>query len=177
MSALIEAFDWTTTSAGARSAWPATLRTMVDVMLASRFPMLVFWGRDYIQIYEQCLYLAARQRHPAALGEAAEQCWPEIWETVETLLDGVVDSGEATWAEDLEFVLERNGYPERAYFTFSYSPIGAGESECGVLCTNVETTRSVLREREFRAMANTIADIVYTARPRRHRRLGQRALV
>jgi anti-sigma regulatory factor (Ser/Thr protein kinase) len=145
----IEAFDWERTSAGARSAWPPVLQMMVHVMLDSRFPMLIWWGDDHVQIYNDAYIPLMGARHPLALGQTLEAAWPEVWETVGPMVHGVRTTGEAIWAENMPFDLRRNGYDERAYFTFCYSRIGAAGAAGGVLCTNVETTASVaLLERE-----------------------------
>jgi PAS domain-containing protein/anti-sigma regulatory factor (Ser/Thr protein kinase) len=165
MAERIDSFDWSRTVLGARADWPASLRVMVNVALRTRFPMLVFWGRDLIQLYNDAFVPILGARHPAALAQPARECWPEIWDTIGPLLHGALEAGEPVWAEDMAFTLERNGYPEETFFTFSYSQFGEPGEEGGVLCTCVETTASVFRERDFRAMADTIADIIYTHAP------------
>ncbi len=165
MADQIDEFDWAQSPLGPRAEWPATLRLMVGVALRTRFPMLVFWGRDLVQIYNDAFVPILGARHPAALGQFARDCWPEIWDTIGPLLRETFEAGVPAWGEDMPLVLERNGYPEQTHFTFSYSRIGDEDEEGGVLCTCVETTKSVLRETEFRAMADHIADIVYTHAP------------
>jgi len=157
MAGLIERFDWAGTPVGRRSEWPVSLRLMVGIALKTRFPMLVFWGRDLVQIYNDAFVPILGARHPAALGQFARDCWPEIWDTIGPLLREAFENGEPAWGEDLPLVLERNGFPEQTYFTFSYSRIGGDDEEGGVLCTCVETTTSVSRETEFRTMADKIA--------------------
>ena len=165
MAELIDAYDWDASPIGPRSSWPAPLRLTVDIAQASGFPMLVFWGRGLVQIYNDAFVPILGARHPAALGQDAKSCWPEIWDTIGPLLLGVLETGEPVWAEDLPLTLERNGIPEQTYFTFSYSRITNEGGGNGLLCTCVETTKSVSREREFRAMADSIANIIYTHRP------------
>lgn len=151
MASRIERFDWGGTPLGPRSGWPATLRLMVGIALKTRFPMLVFWGRDLVQVYNDAFVPILGARHPGALGQFARDCWPEIWNTIGPLLHEAFVNGEPAWGEDLPLVLERNGFPEQTYFTFSYSRIGADDEEGGVLCTCVETTKSVSREADFRS--------------------------
>ena len=162
MAELIDAYDWSATPIGSRSSWPVTLRVIVDVALASGFPKLMFWGPGLVQIYNDAFVPILGARHPAALGQTAENCWLEIWDTIGPLLHGVLETGKPVWAEDLPLTLERNGFPEQTYFTFSYSRLCDEGGERGLLCTCVETTKSVSREREFRAMADSVADIIYT---------------
>jgi anti-sigma regulatory factor (Ser/Thr protein kinase) len=164
MERQIDDFDWAQTQLGPQAQWPATLRIMVGVALRTRFPMLIFWGRDLVQIYNDAFVPILGARHPAALGQYARDCWPEIWDTIGPLLDGA-KSGQAVWAEDLPLVLERNGYPEQTNFTFSYSQIGDGSEEGGVLCTCVETTKSVVRETQLR----DTQDALRTQLDREHR--------
>ena len=161
MAERIETYDWARTSVGPREHWPASLRILVDVALQSRFPMLIWWGRDLVQIYNDAYVPLFGARHPAALGQTAQACWPEVWDRIEPMLERVVRTGEPVWGEDMPFTLERNGYPEEAFFTFSYSRIGEPGEEGGVLCTNVETTASVKREAQFRAMADNMLHMVY----------------
>ncbi len=146
----IRAYGWEQTALGPREQWPQSLRLMAGVALKTRFPMLVFWGRDLIQVYNDAFVPILGARHPAALGQFARDCWPEIWDTIGPLLNGVFATGEAVWAEDMPLVLERNGYPEQTYFTFSYSRFGSADEEGGVLCTCVETTKSMARDLRFR---------------------------
>jgi PAS domain-containing protein/anti-sigma regulatory factor (Ser/Thr protein kinase) len=162
MTGQIEHFAWADTPVGERASWPPVLQLIVDVMLASRFPMCVFWGPDLVQIYNDGYVPLFGARHPKALGQPARDCWPEVWDTVGPLLHGALDTGEPVWREDMPFTLLRNGFPEVAYFTFCYSRIGADPGERGVLCINVETTKPVLRELEFRAMADNLANIIYS---------------
>ncbi len=154
MAGRIEGFDWEATPLGPRPEWPATLRLMVGNALKTRFPMLLFWGRDLVQIYNDAFVPILGARHPGALGQFARDCWPEIWDTIGPLLRNAFENGEPAWGEDLPLVLERNGFREQTYFTFSYSRIGDDDEEGGVLCTCVETTKSVAREADYRTQAD-----------------------
>jgi hypothetical protein len=157
MAELIDAYDWEYSSIGSRASWPAALSLAIDIALASGFPMLVFWGPDLVQTYNDAFVPILGARHPAALGQAAERCWPEIWDTIGPLLHGVLETGDPVWAEDMPLTLERNGFPEQTYFTFSYSRISSEGSGNGLLCTCVETTKSALRERYTRDHAVSLA--------------------
>ncbi len=162
MAERIEAFDWANTPIGPRTAWPPTLRIMVDTLLKNAFPMLIWWGPQFVQIYNDAYGALVGKRHPHALGQTAEACWPELWAHIGPIINDVYATAKPFGGEDYPFVLERNGYPEQTYFTFSYSRIGTTDDERGVLVTNVETTASVERAAAFRAMADNIANIIYT---------------
>jgi PAS domain S-box-containing protein len=149
MGARVRAFDWSTTPLGRPDAWPHSLRLAVGVCLNSRFPMFVWWGPDLINIYNDAYIPVLGNRHPDALGRPARATWNEIWPVVGPQADAVMRRGQATWNERVLLVMERNGYTEDTWFTWSYSPIydesgGIG----GVFCACTEDTPRVLAERE-----------------------------
>lgn len=153
MGELIRSLDWSKTSLGAVGAWPQSLKTSVSICINSRFPVLIWWGPDLVKIYNDAYIQLIGTKHPGALGSSGRVVWPEIWNTIGPLLAGVMERGEANWADDLLLLLERNGYPEECYFTFSYSPIrdesgGIG----GVFTPVVETTERVIGERRLRTL-------------------------
>src|SRR5947209_16387976 len=98
-------------------------------------------------------------KHPYALGQRAQECWPEIWDEIGPILHEVRTTGEATWSENLLLLLDRNGYVEECYFTFSYSPIRDETGEVGgVFCAVTETTKEVLGERRLRTLRVLASD-------------------
>ena len=159
---LVRAFDWSATPVGPASAWPQSLRTAVSICLASRFPMLIWWGPHLIQIYNDGYRPVLGTKHPRSLGQRGEECWAEIWDVIGPLCDQVRSTGESTWSEDLLLVMERHGYVEETYFTFSYSAIrDESGSIGGVLVTCVETTERVLGARRvgtLRELAESAGD-------------------
>lgn len=159
MGTLIRAYDWSTTPLGPMETWPQSLRTAASIVLASGFPMLVLWGRDYIQLYNDAFRpILGTTKHPAALGQRAHDCWSEIWDVLDPLFRGVMDGGDAVWNEDLQFVLDRNGYLEETFFTFSYSAIRDESGRPGgILVTCVETTERVIGERRLRTLRELAA--------------------
>lgn len=159
LAALIERFDWTNSPAGPPQRWSQSLRTALGICLKSRFPMILFWGRELVQFYNDAYAPILGERHPAALGQRARDCWPEIWDSIGPMLHGVLETGVATWSENLLLPLERNGFPQELYFTFSYSPIEDGDGIGGVFCAVTETTAFVLREREARERAEALAEL------------------
>ncbi len=159
LASLIERFDWSRSPAGVPKSWSQSLRTALGICLKSRFPMILFWGPQLVQFYNDAYALILGERHPAALGQRARDCWPEIWDSIGPMLHGVLETGLATWSENLLLPLERNGFPEELYFTFSYSPIEDGDGIGGVFCAVTETTAFVLREREARQRAEALAEL------------------
>ena len=158
MGALMRAHDWSQTPLGPARLWPQSLRTAVSICLDSRFPIVVWWGAELVMLYNDGYKQILGTKHPAALGAPGQNCWPEIWETIRPMLGGVLERGEATWSDDLLLLLERNGYPEECYFTFSYSPIRDESGGIGGIFTPVnETTERVIGERRLRTLRDLAA--------------------
>ncbi|HVC81003.1 MAG TPA: ATP-binding protein [Chloroflexota bacterium] len=151
MAALMRALPWSATPIGPVESWPQSLRTAVSICLASRFPMLLWWGPELVMLYNDAYrVILGTTKHPGALGRRGQECWPEIWDIIGPMLQGVLDRGEATYSEDQLLLLDRNGYVEECYFTFSYSPIRDETGGVGGVFTAVtETTGHVLGERRL----------------------------
>ena len=124
MSARIDAFDWSSTPLGPIESWPQSLRTAVRIVLTSRFSMWMTWGPDLTVFYNDAYrHDTLGVKHPWALGRPAREVWAEIWEDIEPRIATVLADGTATWDEALQLFLERSGYREETYHTFSYSPL------------------------------------------------------
>ena len=117
---LIRARDWSATPLGPLESWPPTLRHAVSMMLASKAQIILFWGDEFVTLYNDAYRPVLGAKHPAALGMPAWQCWSEVWHMLGPLLRSVLTTGEAFWAKDLLFVIERHGYVEETYFDVSY---------------------------------------------------------
>ncbi|HZH10383.1 MAG TPA: PAS domain-containing protein [Microvirga sp.] len=138
------AVDWSATNCGRPENWPPALRNTIGLMARSGFPMFVVWGIEQTLIYNDAYIPILGDRHPGALGKPFFSVWPEVREVIEPVIDAAF-AGQESFFEDLEVTLHRPGFPERAWFTFSYSPILDDQGEIpGVLCVCVETTASVL---------------------------------
>ena len=152
MVRLIEEKDWSQTSVGPRQNWSSALRMALSLLLANRFPLLLWWGPDYIQFYNDAYRPIPGTKHPNSLGQPARECWPEIWHILKPLIDTPYKGGPPTWIEDFELVIRRSGYQEETHFTVAYSPVpddtvpnGIG----GVLATVHEITGKVISERRL----------------------------
>lgn len=153
MSARVREHDWSSTPLGDPTTWPRSLRMALSFTLASRFPMLVFWGEELTMLYNDAYAPIPGNKHPDCLGQPGAQVWAEVWDTLGPLARGVLAGDPAVWAEDLQLFLNRHGYAEECYFTFSYSPIADDdEGVGGVLVTVTETTARVLSERRLRTL-------------------------
>ncbi|VTT96645.1 pas pac sensor hybrid histidine kinase : PAS/PAC sensor hybrid histidine kinase OS=Haliangium ochraceum (strain DSM 14365 / JCM 11303 / SMP-2) GN=Hoch_3141 PE=4 SV=1: GAF_2: HisKA: HATPase_c: Response_reg: PAS_9: HisKA: HATPase_c: Response_reg [Gemmataceae bacterium] len=153
------AFDWSKTPVGPRASWPQSLRTIVRVMLDSRYAMWLGWGPEFTFFYNDAYArMTLGAKHPWALGRPAREVWAEIWGDIGPRAESVVRTGTATWDEGLLLFLERNGFPEETYHTFSYSPVpddsgGVG----GMLCVVTEDTERTVGDRRLRTLRELAA--------------------
>jgi signal transduction histidine kinase len=149
MGALIRAFDWSQTPLGPVASWPRELRFTLGLVLDNAFGMYIAWGQDFTQIYNDGYRpILGSSKHPSALGAGTLETFKEIWPTIGPLFAQVM-AGQAVGFEDLLLQLDRNGYLEDCYFTFSYSPIRLDSGEVGgVLVTVTETTSRVRADKQ-----------------------------
>lgn len=149
MGALMRERDWSNSPAGSPDDWPQSLRSVISLMLNSRYPMFIAWGPELAFLYNDGYRPIFGAKHPHALGQPFAEVWSEIWSDIKPLVDRAL-AGEATFDENLHLVMERNGFPEDTWYTFSYSPVrdetgGIG----GMFCACQETTAQVLLERRL----------------------------
>jgi len=151
MAERVRAFDWSTTPLGRADTWPESLRTAVGICLSSQLPMFVWWGPELINIYNDAYAPVLGKRHPQALGRPAAEVWKDIWPTIVDDVERVVRQGIPIVREHVRFIMERNGYPEETFFTYSHSPIPDGQGGIGGLfqvCTDVTEQMRAQAERE-----------------------------
>src|SRR5579864_2745963 len=161
MGERMRSMDWSRTPLGPLSQWPQSLKTSVSICLASRFPIVMYWGPEYVVLYNDAYSTILGSKHPWALGQRCRDCWAEIWDTIGPMLEGVIQSGEATWSNDLLLVLNRNGYAEECYFSFSFSPVRVEAGAIGGIFTAViETTNNIIGERRLRTLRDLAAKSV-----------------
>ncbi len=150
MGALMRSRDWTRTSLGPVDRWPQCLKTAVRIMLTSRQPMFVWWGDELINLYNDAYRSIVVRKHPDALGRPAAEVWREIWDQVGPRAATAMLENEGTYDEALLLILERHGYPEETYFTFSYSPVPNDQGGTGgIICANSEDTPRIIGERQL----------------------------
>ncbi len=153
------AFDWSKTPVGPLASWPQSLKTLVRTMLDSRYAMWLGWGPDFTFFYNDAYArMTLGPKHPWALGKSAREVWSEIWTDIGPRAESVIRTGQATWDEGLLLFLERQGFPEETYHTFSYSPVpdqtgGVG----GMLCVVTEDTERTIGERRLKTLRELAA--------------------
>src|SRR4051812_45326406 len=142
--------DWSLTALGPLERWPLALKTAVRIMLTSRQPMFVWWGDSLINLYNDAYKSIVGGKHPEALGQPASQVWEEIWSEIAPRAQSALMGSEGTYDEALLLIMERHGYQEETYYTFSYSPVpddtgGVG----GIFCANTDDTARIIGQRQL----------------------------
>ena len=138
MGARIAGHDWAATPLGPPEDWPQSLRTAVRIVLGSRFAMWMAWGPELTFFYNDAYAEhTLASKHPWALGRRADEVWEEIWDDIGPRIDQVLATSTATWDEGLRLFLQRSGYREETYHTFSYSPLTDDDGRtAGMLCVS-----------------------------------------
>ncbi|SEE97960.1 GAF sensor hybrid histidine kinase [Burkholderia sp. WP9] len=150
LGALIRAYDWTQTALGAPDTWPQGLKIAIRIMLTSRQPIWIGWGDELIYFYNDPYKSIIGGKHPVALGQPTKVVWREIWTDIEPLLNTALAGAEGIFVEQKLLIMERNGFPEETYYTFSYSPIPGDDGEPGgIICANSDGTAQVVGERQL----------------------------
>ena len=150
MRARMRSHDWSDSPLGPPATWPSSLRTAVGIMLNSSFPMFLAWGPALTFLFNDAYIPVLGNKQQHALATPFAQLWSDIWSDISPLVDTAL-SGESIFADNLLLVMERNGFPEETYFTFSYSPIHDESGQvAGMFCACTETTLQILSERRQR---------------------------
>ena len=148
MGGRIRAFDWSTTPLGPIDQWPQSLRTVVNILLSSRYAMWMAWGPELTFLYNDAYRPTLGIKHPGPSGRAAIEVWAEIWPDIGPRIETVLATGKATYDEGCFLFLERSGFPEETYHTFSYSPLADDDGRIsGMLCVVTEETERLIGER------------------------------
>ena len=162
---LFRATDWAATALGPIDRWPQSLRIAVSICLNSRFPMFVWWGPTLVNIYNDAYAPILGQRHPSAFAQPARDFWSEIWDVLGPQVDMVMREGRPTWNDRVLLRMERNGFTEETYFTWSYSAIYDDDGTiAGLFCACSEETARVMAERQRDRLIGDAQDAAQTLR-------------
>ena len=144
MARRVRAHDWAASPLGPVERWPAALVNALSLLLPAQAEIVLFWGAEYVALYNDAYSPTIGDKHPRALGCSARECWAELWDDLEPLLRHVRETGETYSAKDRPFYIERRGYGEEVFFDISYSAVRVEDGSVGgVLCIVSETTERV----------------------------------
>jgi len=153
MGQRMRTLDWDKTPLGSPASWPQSLKTIVRVMLDSRYAMWMLWGPELTFFCNDAYLPTVGIKRDWVLGARSDKVWEEIWPDIGPRIQKVLEQGQATWDEGLLLFLERSGFPEETYHTFSYSPVyDDGSRIAGMLCVVTEVSERVIGERRLRVL-------------------------
>ncbi|HET8659204.1 MAG TPA: ATP-binding protein [Micromonosporaceae bacterium] len=148
--AALRAKDWAATPLGPVEWWPTELRAAIRTVLPSRIPMLLWWGPQLVQIFNDAYTPVLGDKYPAAVGQPGAECWAEVWDVLGPPADRVFAGQGATYSENERLFLRRHGYLEETYWTSSYSPVGGEDgSVAGIFVATTDVTARVLGDRRL----------------------------
>ena len=163
MGELIRAKDWSKTPLGEPQTWPQSLRTTVSLCIASNFPIAISWGVHRTQIYNDGYLPITGDMHPTSLGQDFKECWLSAWPVIGQAFEEA-SLGETRFLENQQILLDRYGYKEETFFTFSFSPIlDETGSVGGLFHPVVEMTQQILAERRL-TILRVVADSTLNAK-------------
>ncbi|HTQ02607.1 MAG TPA: response regulator, partial [Polyangiaceae bacterium] len=153
LGALLRAYDFSTTPLGPPASWPRSLKTAVRIMLTSRQPFWLGWGPELTYLYNDPYRSIIGGKHPHALGRPFREVWREIFDIVGPMAERVLTHDEGIYLEAQLLIMERHGYQEETYYTFSYSPIPGDDGvTAGLICANTDDTQRVVGARQLRTL-------------------------
>ena len=156
-----------------RNSGRRALKTAIRIILTSRQPFWIGWGEELIYFYNDPYKSIIGAKHPVALGQPTSVVWREIWDDIGPMLASALGGKEGTYVEKQRLIMERNGYPEETYYTYSYSPIMSEDgTPGGIICANTDDTRRVIGERQLALLRELAAD---TAEARNRQQACERA--
>ena len=154
MRSVYQHVDWSATALGPQEIWPALLRLVADLCLDSDSPVLIGWGPDLLMLYNEAyIPLLGAEKHPWALGRPASEVKPRLWPAEEERVHDIMQTGRPYHLDDQLLIIERRGYPEEAYFSFSISALRDPDGTIvGVFTAISEPTWHVQYERRLQAL-------------------------
>lgn len=159
MGALMRSHNWEATPLGSPATWPATLKTVIRLLLSSNHPMFVWWGEGLIQFYNDAYrQTMGPERHPRALGQSGKTCWAEVWGIIGPEIEFVMTGKGATWHENALVPVTRHGKREDVYWTYGYSPIADEAGVQGVLAICNDVTSQYQAGQTLRQSYGTLVE-------------------
>ena len=157
MGQLMRSMDWSKTPLGAIDSWPQSLRTTVGLCLSSSLPIALTWGKKHVQIYNDGYAAICGGKHPHSMGQEFRECWASAWPEIGEFFDRAL-LGESSYIQNQRTFLDRYGFLEETFFSFSFSSIRDETGGIGGLFYPVtETTSQMLKERRMRTLVDLVA--------------------
>jgi hypothetical protein len=154
-SSLARSIDWSSTAIGPVAGWSQALRSTASLVLHNHSPMLLWWGEEFVQIYNDAYRPVLGAKHPRAMGQRFRDCWSEVFHILGPMAERPFRGGPASVSDDIAVLIERNVPREETHFRLAYSPVPDQSVETGiggVLATVAEITEQVYADRQLRTL-------------------------
>ena len=156
MGEVIRSMDWSKTPLGPKELWPQSLRTTVGLVVNSNFPIAIAWGPGHTQIYNDGYCPLCGVKHPKSMGQDFSECWASAFHAIGDAFRSAL-AGKTAFLEDQRMFLDRLGYLEKTFFTFSFSPIRDETGKvAGLFQPVTETTSKMVGQRRTRALRDVV---------------------
>jgi signal transduction histidine kinase len=160
MTTLCSSYEWAATSIGCPDDWPAGLRAVAALVLGAPAPMLLLWGDDATQIYNDAYRGLMGAKHPTVFGAPVRSSWPEGWHLDWELYNQAL-SGDSIVVNDVVVSVGRAGDCSDASYRLSYSPARDEDGVIrGVLVAAYEMSTLAAAQRQARAAIRAKADFM-----------------
>ena len=157
MAKLIKTKDWSGTPLGRMDTWPQSLRTVVNLVQASNSPISLSWGPGHIQIYNDGYWPLCGAKHPSSMGQDYRECWASAFPVIGAAY-ATAWAGKSAYLENMRMFLDRYGFLEETWFTFSFSPITDESGQvAGVFHPVTELTSQSLSQRRTKTLRDLAA--------------------
>jgi signal transduction histidine kinase/DNA-binding response OmpR family regulator len=146
----LQSVDWSATALGPVSEWPQELLTAVRTFMPSRLPIMICWGEEMVQLYNEAFAPLLGERHPAAMGQRATECWGTRWQGIGLKVEDFLAGEKLLFDEGLPLFLDRHGYLEETYWNMSLTEIrGPSDERQGLMLSAMDDTARVVSNRRL----------------------------
>jgi PAS domain S-box-containing protein len=150
---LISRLDASRSPLPALAQWPQSLRTAVDIVIHSPMPMLLLWGPQLCQLYNDSFAVLAGSKHPQAFGQPVDTIWPELKPFTDSIYQAVLE-GEVRSYTEQGLSLPRGDHEEHVWLDLTYSPIrDESGAVSGILVTAIEADERLRVQAELKRRA------------------------
>lgn len=146
--------DWGSTPLGDMNLWSPEFRQVANLVMDNPHPCALFWGEELTVMYNKAYADGvAGHKHPPLMGTGFRGPFAELWDTVGAIFQECVQSGKSVAMKEQMLPIERHGYLEETFFTWSLTPLYGGTNELlGLYNAPFETTRQTINDRRTRTL-------------------------
>ena len=156
--------DWASTPLGDMSTWTPEFRQLANVIMKHPHPAALFWGSELVALYNEAyMTYCAGRKHPTLMGSPFQSGFPETWDTISDIFAACAQTGIPIDMKNQHIPMERYGFLEETYFTWSFTPLYAGGSKAiGFFNTPFETTHEVINNRRTTTLRRLGEEVALT---------------